>query len=102
MGIEYQAIAAVDLPSIAISAAFRGLANRGRWAPLSSGDDSLVLRDIRQPERDRWPEDVEVRVQGRKVYVLFHSGSPDDHVQFLQELSDQFQSAGIALEFSDL
>ena len=102
MGFEYQAIATADLPSVDTHAALDGLVNLGRWIPLAHGEHRLVLRDVTQPQRDTWPEDIEVKIQGRQVYVLFHSGTANDRVDFLRELSAQFHSVGIALRFEDL
>lgn len=102
MGIEYEAVNGKVLPSDSTRAALQGLVACGRWVALASSANKLVLRDTTQPQRDRWPEDVEVEVDGRRVYVLFHSGRSEDRAAFLRELSGQYQAVGIALGFHEL
>ncbi|AKT42944.1 hypothetical protein [Chondromyces crocatus] len=91
MGYEYVSAAKPD--DACIASVQRALSLDPRYEVLSSTETGIALRLVRQPARDRWPEDLDVYFRP-VLRVVFHSATRNDRNDFLKSLQSLLAGHG--------
>ena len=100
MSLEFGASKEISFD--AFEAVRRALEMDARYALLPSTEPNRILgRFAKYAVREKWPEDIEVVFDGRKLRVLFHSGHRVDILAFLAALKAALADNGYDCAFDE-
>jgi hypothetical protein len=73
-----------------------------RFVVLSQHPKGVSLRLAKYPPREKWPEDVDVRLDDAGVYIAFHRGTATEREEVLGVVREALTRSGCVAVFEEL
>jgi hypothetical protein len=81
---------------------YAAVASDVRFVVLARRPKQLSLRIARYPLRERWPEDIDVRVDQNAMHVVFHNATATEREDVLEVLQAVLAHFGCTARFEEL